>query len=141
MEPVGRLPPVGIVEVFSFDISKDDRDHIDALITTLATSNYAWLFLYQEHVRTLGENTRHIGALHFFAHVCRNPTLKEYLNTMSQYSLVWTPFIKGFRKKFESSPALLDELPYFANFVERNHTTLASHAETRNWDKFVRHLL
>ncbi len=123
-----------------------ERQKIYTLVHTLGTSQgmTGWMTLLRQKrtLEELGQEINHVNPLKFIEYPLKHPTLIKDLDSLSQGSFTWGPFVAGFSEKMgRVSATLAGCKPGFARSLNINLADIDPFFANSDWEGLLKFLI
>lgn len=137
--------PSGSTQPFySLALSKEDKDNIRFIISTMSKENLVQLAFSKGTLERKGKKIEHVHPLRFIGYILSQRELKQALKQVRKSSFKWDHFIAGFarRMKDENSHNNLHAyIPGFAQQVGCREELVRRYIHHKDWEGLVKALL
>jgi hypothetical protein len=133
-----------VQDIFVVNVSAEESDVIEELITTMSTTSTFGLAFKRRHLREIAKKLRPVSSTQFLGYVFERPFLIDHMKHILKSSTKWKgltkSIVRGLKKEAEAT-TLFDDIPMFAAHTRGNPHVLDTLAKNQDYNGFIVHLL
>jgi hypothetical protein len=133
-----------IHEGYKINLSPDESEVIEELITTIATSSTFRLALKVNHLKSISKKIQTVSSSHFLGFIFERKDLvchmKEIKKSPSRWKGLTKSIVLGLKKEMDAG-TLSKDIPMFAAYTRANAHVLNTLAKNQDYNGFIVHLL
>ena len=133
-----------VQEIFVVNVSAEESDVIEELITTMSNTSTFGLAFKRNHLRAIAKKLRPVSSTQFLGYVFERQYLIDHMKHILKSSTKWKgltkSIVRGLKKEAEAT-TLFNDIPMFAVHTHADPHVLDTLAKNEDYNGFIVHLL